>query len=202
MCKQSISFLSHSLYFPKFSLHYFFTFCSIFSLQLIFSHSYFSNFLFFFIPFFSVVLLVSYSSLLFSLSQSFKRYGIWGDWDTPYATLQPVYEAAQIKVFGQMVTKGHIYRGKKPVSKIDFFLQAITSLPFFYQPILCFPPSLLLSVLLLDESFLFPLSVIYLPFLSHLTLLLLLLLTLCFHLFLPYTPGPLVSLFSYSISRG
>ena len=53
-----------------------------------------------------------------SPTQSFKRYGVWGDWDRPYATLQPVYEAAQIKVFGQMVTKGHIYRGKKPVSTL------------------------------------------------------------------------------------
>ena len=36
---------------------------------------------------------------------------MWGDWDRPYATLQPVYEAAQIKVFGQMVTKGHDFPG-------------------------------------------------------------------------------------------
>ncbi len=46
---------------------------------------------------------------------SFKRYGVWGDWDEPYLTLQPEYEAAQIRVFGDMVLKGHIYRGKKPV---------------------------------------------------------------------------------------
>lgn len=46
---------------------------------------------------------------------SFKRYGVWGDWETPYMTLQPEYEAAQIKVFGDMFLKGHIYRGKKPV---------------------------------------------------------------------------------------
>ena len=65
-----------------------------------------------------------------SQMESFKRYGIWGDWSKPYLTLQPEYEgkilfyvysfkisnlAEQIKVFGQMVTKGHIYRGKKPV---------------------------------------------------------------------------------------
>ena len=74
-----------------------------------------------------------------------------------------------------MVTKGHIYRGKKPVRKIDSFLWVINSLPFFYQLIRCFPSSLLLSVLLLDESFLFPLSFIYLPFLFLLALLLLLL---------------------------
>ena len=40
---------------------------------------------------------------------------MWGDWSDPYLTLQPGYEAAQIRVFGQMVEKGHIYRGKKPV---------------------------------------------------------------------------------------
>ena len=47
--------------------------------------------------------------------ESFKRYGIWGDWSHPYLTLKPEYEAAQIDVFGQMVLKGHIYRGLKPV---------------------------------------------------------------------------------------
>lgn len=48
-------------------------------------------------------------------SQSFQRYGIWGDWQHPYLTLKPEYEAAQIDVFGQMVLKGYIYRGLKPV---------------------------------------------------------------------------------------
>ena len=47
--------------------------------------------------------------------QSFKRYGVWGDWEHPYLTLTPEYEAAQIGVFGQMVLKGYIYRGLKPV---------------------------------------------------------------------------------------
>jgi isoleucyl-tRNA synthetase len=46
---------------------------------------------------------------------SFKRYGVWGDWDHPYLTLKPEYEAAQIGVFGEMVLKGYIYRGLKPV---------------------------------------------------------------------------------------
>ena len=47
--------------------------------------------------------------------QGFQRWGIWGDWDNPYLTLQKDYEAAQIDVFGQMVLAGHIYRGLKPV---------------------------------------------------------------------------------------
>lgn len=46
---------------------------------------------------------------------SFMRYGVWGDWQHPYLTLTPDYEAAQIGVFGQMVLKGYIYRGFKPV---------------------------------------------------------------------------------------
>ncbi len=47
--------------------------------------------------------------------ESFKRYGVWGDWDHPYLTLKPEYEAAQIGVFGEMFLKGYIYRGLKPV---------------------------------------------------------------------------------------
>ncbi|BAY75983.1 isoleucyl-tRNA synthetase [Nostoc linckia NIES-25] len=47
--------------------------------------------------------------------QSFKSYGVWGDWEHPYLTLKPEYEAAQISVFGQMFLKGYIYRGLKPV---------------------------------------------------------------------------------------
>jgi isoleucyl-tRNA synthetase len=45
----------------------------------------------------------------------FKRYGVWGDWEHPYMTLTPEYEAAQIEVFGQMYLKGYIYRGLKSV---------------------------------------------------------------------------------------
>ena len=47
--------------------------------------------------------------------KGFQRWGIWADWEQPYLTLQKEYEAAQIKVFGEMVLKGHIYRGLKPV---------------------------------------------------------------------------------------
>ncbi len=47
--------------------------------------------------------------------ESFKRYGVWGDWDHPYMTLLPEYEAAQLDVFGQMYLKGYIYRGLKSV---------------------------------------------------------------------------------------
>ncbi|KAL2464054.1 tRNA synthetase class I family protein [Forsythia ovata] len=46
---------------------------------------------------------------------AFKRYGVWADWEHPYLTLDPEYEAAQIEVFGQMALQGYIYRGRKPV---------------------------------------------------------------------------------------
>lgn len=45
----------------------------------------------------------------------FKRLSVRGDWDHPYITLNPVYEAMQIRVFGEMVKKGYIYKGLKPV---------------------------------------------------------------------------------------
>lgn len=48
-------------------------------------------------------------------AKSFQRYGVWGDWENPYLTLTPDYEAAQIEVFGEMALKGYIYRGLKPV---------------------------------------------------------------------------------------
>ena len=48
-------------------------------------------------------------------SKSFQRYGIFGDFEKPYLTLQPKFEAAQIRVFGEMFQKGFIFRGRKPV---------------------------------------------------------------------------------------
>lgn len=45
----------------------------------------------------------------------FKRFGVWADWENPYLTLSPSYEAAQLGVFAKMVANGHIYRGRKPV---------------------------------------------------------------------------------------
>ncbi|AZB42856.1 isoleucine--tRNA ligase [Bacillus sp. FJAT-42376] len=47
--------------------------------------------------------------------EQFKRLGVRGDWENPYVTLQPEYEAQQILVFGEMAKKGYIYKGKKPV---------------------------------------------------------------------------------------
>ena len=44
-----------------------------------------------------------------------RRYGVWGDWEAPYLTQDPGYEAAQLRVFARLVAGGHVYRGRKPV---------------------------------------------------------------------------------------
>ncbi len=45
----------------------------------------------------------------------FKRLGGIGEWDNPYITLLPEFEARQIEIFAQMALKGYIYKGLKPV---------------------------------------------------------------------------------------
>jgi isoleucyl-tRNA synthetase len=47
--------------------------------------------------------------------EQFKRLGVRGDWENPYLTLNPQFEAKQIEVFGEMAKKGYIYKGLKPV---------------------------------------------------------------------------------------
>ena len=45
----------------------------------------------------------------------FKRLGVLGEWDDPYLTMKPEFEAREIRVFGEMYKKGYIYKGLKPV---------------------------------------------------------------------------------------
>ncbi len=45
----------------------------------------------------------------------FKRLGVWGDWEHPYLTIAPEFEAEQIRIFGEMFKKGYIEKGMKPV---------------------------------------------------------------------------------------
>lgn len=45
----------------------------------------------------------------------FQRLGVLGDWGRPYLTLDPSYEAAELRLFADLVEKGFVYRGKKPV---------------------------------------------------------------------------------------
>ena len=48
-------------------------------------------------------------------SEGFQRMGVIGDWAHPYLTMNPGFEAEEVKVFGEMYKKGYIYKGFKPV---------------------------------------------------------------------------------------
>lgn len=45
----------------------------------------------------------------------FRRLGVLGDWENPYLTLNKEYEADELRMFADIVEKGFVYRGKKPV---------------------------------------------------------------------------------------
>ncbi len=47
--------------------------------------------------------------------EEFRRLGVRGDWENPYMTLKPEFEATEIRIFGEMARRGFIYRGKKAV---------------------------------------------------------------------------------------
>jgi isoleucyl-tRNA synthetase len=45
----------------------------------------------------------------------FKRLGVLGDWDHPYLTMAPRFEAEQLRAFSLIIKNGHLYKGFKPV---------------------------------------------------------------------------------------
>ena len=47
--------------------------------------------------------------------ENFRRLGILGDWEHPYLTIKPEYEAEQVRIFGKMYKKGLIEKGLKSV---------------------------------------------------------------------------------------
>ncbi len=47
--------------------------------------------------------------------EGFKRMGVIGDWENPYLTMAPSFEAEEVKIFGAMYKNGYIYKGLKPV---------------------------------------------------------------------------------------
>ena len=49
------------------------------------------------------------------MNEQFKRLGVQGDFENPYLTLRPEFEARQVEIFGEMAKKGYIYKGLKPV---------------------------------------------------------------------------------------
>ncbi len=49
------------------------------------------------------------------MNAQFKRLGVQGDFEDPYLTLKPEFEARQVEIFGEMAKKGYIYKGMKAV---------------------------------------------------------------------------------------
>src|SRR5574337_181770 len=47
--------------------------------------------------------------------EEFKRLGVFGDWDNPYITMEPAYQATIAREFGRFVGRGIVYKGLKPV---------------------------------------------------------------------------------------
>jgi isoleucyl-tRNA synthetase len=47
--------------------------------------------------------------------EGFKRFGIFGEWDDPYVTMDPAYQANIVRAFGKFVEKGAVYKGSRPV---------------------------------------------------------------------------------------
>jgi len=55
------------------------------------------------------------NNALIGQEAAFKRLGVLGNWENPYLTIKPSYEAEQVRVFGEMYKKGYIEKGLKPV---------------------------------------------------------------------------------------
>jgi len=63
----------------------------------------------------------------------FKRLGIFGEWNRPYLTLDPAYEASVLRAFAALVEKGLVYQSKKPVYWSTGALTALAEAEVEYQ---------------------------------------------------------------------
>ena len=69
--------------------------------------------------------------------EQFKRLGCLGEWDHPYLTMDPKFEAEEIRIFGKMYEKGYIYRGKKPVYWCPHDETALAEAEIEYKDVPC-----------------------------------------------------------------
>ena len=67
----------------------------------------------------------------------FKRLGVTADWENPYLTMAPEFEAREVKVFGEMFKKGYIYKGLKPVYWCNHDETALAEAEIEYKDISC-----------------------------------------------------------------
>ena len=69
--------------------------------------------------------------------EGFKRMGVVGDWEHPFKTMDPGFEAQEVRVFGQMYKKGHIYKGLKPVYWCPHDETALAEAEIEYKDVPC-----------------------------------------------------------------
>src|SRR5947199_3639856 len=65
--------------------------------------------------------------------EQFKRLGVLGEWDHPYLTMDPKYEAVILKVFAEFVDKGLVYQSQKPGFWSTGAQTALAEAKFEYQ---------------------------------------------------------------------
>jgi len=64
----------------------------------------------------------------------FKRLGVLGDWQHPYLTMAPRYEADQLRAFSTIIKNGHVYKGYKPVHWCLNCRSALAEAEVEYEP--------------------------------------------------------------------
>ncbi len=65
--------------------------------------------------------------------KTFKRLGVIGEWERPYLTLNPPYEAEELRQFGRLVERGYVYQGMKPVYWCPVFKTALAEAEVEYE---------------------------------------------------------------------
>jgi isoleucyl-tRNA synthetase len=77
----------------------------------------------------------SYALKQIDLQRSeFKRLGVLGDWQHPYMTMAPRYEADQLRAFSMIIKNGHVYKGYKPVHWCLNCRSALAEAEVEYEP--------------------------------------------------------------------
>jgi isoleucyl-tRNA synthetase len=68
------------------------------------------------------------------MREDFKRLGVFGQWDHPYLTMEPGYQAAIVRSLGRFVQRGLVYKGKKPVHWCMHCRTALAEAEVEYEP--------------------------------------------------------------------
>ena len=66
--------------------------------------------------------------------EQFKRLGLVGDWEHPYLTMDAAYEAGIVRIFGELVQRGYIYRALRPVLWCPVCQTALAEAEVEYEP--------------------------------------------------------------------